>query len=96
MQFNERLVRKLQQNAECAKIMIGATEQLGHAHLSALVRLDEPWPASSITEVRLPTRYIFILIGSTEEERVLQEIGRAMATILNDEVVNIYGSIIEI
>ena len=68
--------------------MTGAISEFETGRLCAFVRLAVPWAGSRLTEVRLPTRFIFILLGPPNDDRQLQEIGRSMATILNDEVLS--------
>ncbi len=65
--------------------MIGTYPGLKVERLSALIR-TEGIALEDLNEVRLPTRFLYILLGAISEQTELEEIGRAMSTIMNDEV----------
>lgn len=71
--------------AQAANIMVGATE-LVSTPVMAYVRLSEGRMLGNITEVAVPTRFIFILLCPKDKEKQGHEIGRAIATLMCDEV----------
>ena len=58
--------------------------------LSAFIRLSEACPLGDLTEVPVATRFLYILLGPAGPDHVnvarYHEIGRAVATIMSDEV----------
>lgn len=65
--------------------MVGEVEELKNRRLCAFVRLNEAKDVGKITEVSLPTRFIFILLVPTDDISVGLEIGRCIGTLLTDE-----------
>lgn len=55
-------------------------------HASALIRLKSPALLGDLTEVPVPTRFLFILLGPTGHGAQFREIGRAIATLMSDEI----------
>jgi solute carrier family 4 (anion exchanger), member 2 len=50
----------------------------------AFVRLAEGIPISNFTEVCIPVRFIFVLLGPKEIELDYHEIGRSIATLMSN------------
>ena len=42
---------------------------------------------ADLTEVPVPTRFLFILLGPTGNQSQYHEIGRSIATLMSDEVI---------
>ncbi|XP_058802659.1 electroneutral sodium bicarbonate exchanger 1 isoform X2 [Phymastichus coffea] len=82
---NTHFMRKIPPGAEASNILVGEVDFLEKT-LSAFVRLSQPGIMSDLTEVPVPTRFIFILLGPTGGIASFHEIGRAMATLMSDEV----------
>jgi mannitol/fructose-specific phosphotransferase system IIA component (Ntr-type) len=55
------------------------------------VRLQKPTELNGMLEVKLPSRFIVLLLGPEESERHLLQIGRTMATILTDDICREYA-----
>ncbi|XP_071744280.1 electroneutral sodium bicarbonate exchanger 1 isoform X33 [Lepeophtheirus salmonis] len=90
--MNSHFMKKIPKDAETSNILIGELNIL-EKPLSAFIRLNEATVLGDLTEVPVPTRFIFILLGpdvSSGENKVnvtrYREIGRAMATVMSDEV----------
>ncbi|GFO47320.1 Anion exchange protein, partial [Plakobranchus ocellatus] len=78
-------MRKIPAGAEAANIMVGELDCLTY-QVVALVRLCEGRNIGDITEVPIPTRFLFILLGPPGSQGKNVEIGRSMSTIMVDEV----------
>ena len=59
--------------------------------IMAFIRLNEPAILGDMTEVELPTRFLFVLVGPPEKHSIweYEEVGRAAASLLTDKVFSI-------
>uniref|UniRef100_A0A8C9EYI3 Anion exchange protein n=1 Tax=Pavo cristatus TaxID=9049 RepID=A0A8C9EYI3_PAVCR len=80
-----RFKKKLLPGAEVASIMVGEVDFLKKP-FPVFIRLREAVTLGSLTEVTLPSRFLFILLGPHAKAKAYHEIGRAMATLLTDEL----------
>lgn len=78
-------MRKIPAGAEASNILVGEVDFLDKT-LSAFIRLSQAGIMGDLTEVPVPTRFIFVLLGPTGGITGFHEIGRAMATLMSDEV----------
>lgn len=78
-------MRKIPDGAVVANVMVGELDSLKY-QVAAFIRLSEARPLGEITEVPLPTRFLFLLLGPPGSKDKVVEIGRAMATMMVDEV----------
>ena len=84
---NAHFRKKLPRDAEAANILVGVVDFLD-SPLCALVRLKDSVDLGDLTEVSLPTRFLFILLGPESAVQSYHEIGRSMASSLADEVLH--------
>ncbi|XP_029034026.1 electroneutral sodium bicarbonate exchanger 1 isoform X10 [Osmia bicornis bicornis] len=82
---NIHFMRKIPAGAEASNILVGEVDFLDKT-LSAFIRLSQAGIMGDLTEVPVPTRFIFVLLGPTGGISGFHEIGRAMATLMSDEV----------
>ncbi|XP_068084694.1 electroneutral sodium bicarbonate exchanger 1 isoform X3 [Anabrus simplex] len=82
---NVHFMRKIPAGAEASNILVGEVDFL-EKPLSAFIRLSQATFLGDLTEVPVPTRFIFILLGPNGGLTGFHEIGRAMATLMSDEV----------
>ncbi|XP_015432862.1 PREDICTED: electroneutral sodium bicarbonate exchanger 1 [Dufourea novaeangliae] len=82
---NTHFMRKIPAGAEASNILVGEVDFLDKT-LSAFIRLSQAAMMGDLTEVPVPTRFIFVLLGPTGGISGFHEIGRAMATLMSDEV----------
>ncbi|XP_011500555.1 PREDICTED: electroneutral sodium bicarbonate exchanger 1 [Ceratosolen solmsi marchali] len=82
---NTHFMRKIPAGAEASNILVGEVDFLDKT-LSAFIRLSQASIMGDLTEVPVPTRFIFILLGPAGGISNFHEIGRAMATLMSDEV----------
>lgn len=78
-------MKKIPPNAEATNVLVGAVDYL-QSPVYAFVRLAKGVPLGDLTEVPLPTRFLFILLGPCNEHLRYHEIGRAISTLMSDEV----------
>ena len=57
-----------------------------HRHICAFIRLKKAHQLGDLTEVPVPSRFIFLLLGPTGHGQQYKEIGRAISTLMADEV----------
>lgn len=83
--YNEHFAKKIAPGTQAANILVGETE-LVNIPIVAYVRLKEGQNLGSITEVAVPTRFIFLMLGPNGSRKKCHEIGRAIATLMCDEI----------
>ncbi|KAM8974553.1 anion exchange protein 4 [Pelodytes ibericus] len=84
-QLENKFRKKIPKGTEAANILVGELDILEKPFV-AFVRLKEPVVLGSLTEVALPSRFVFILLGPRKKSKAYHEIGRAIATLLTDEL----------
>ncbi|NWW08590.1 S4A4 protein, partial [Oreocharis arfaki] len=83
-QLRNRFKKKLLPGAEAAHVAVGEVEFL-EKPFAAFIRLRCAVSLGSLAEVSLPSRFLFILLGPPKV-KAYHEVGRAMATLLTDEL----------
>ncbi|CAF2937828.1 unnamed protein product [Rotaria sp. Silwood2] len=78
--YKSDVMRCIPDNAECAEVLIGSMRNLSRP-IMAFVRLSQGQLIDNMTEVPLPVRFLFLLIGPTMDEYL--EIGRALSTLFS-------------
>ncbi|GJQ69860.1 hypothetical protein Trydic_g22408 [Trypoxylus dichotomus] len=84
-QHNLQFMRKIPPGAEASNILVGEVDFLDKT-ISAFVRLNKATIVGDLTEVPVPTRFLFLLLGPVGTNLGYHEIGRAMATLMSDEI----------
>ncbi|KAJ1372547.1 hypothetical protein KIN20_034726 [Parelaphostrongylus tenuis] len=82
---NTHFLKKLPPGVEASNVLIGEVDFL-QRHICAFVRLKKANVLGDLTEVAVPTRFIFLLLGPTGHGPQYKEIGRAIATLMADEI----------
>ena len=75
---------RIPEGAEATTVLVGTLDELQYPVL-AFVRLAKGCPLN-ITEVSIPVRFMFVLLGPSSEEESYYEIGRSVATLMSDQV----------
>ncbi|NWT02687.1 S4A4 protein, partial [Mionectes macconnelli] len=83
-QLRNRFRKKVPPGAEAAHVAVGEVEFL-EKPFTTFIRLRHGVSLGSLAEVALPSRFLFILLGPPKV-KAYQEVGRAMATLLMDEL----------
>lgn len=78
-------MRKVPPDSQACNVLVGEVPCLKY-QISAFVRLSEARNIGDITEVPIPTRFVFILLGPSGSEDKCIEIGRSISTVMVDEV----------
>ncbi|XP_069504877.1 sodium bicarbonate cotransporter 3 isoform X2 [Ambystoma mexicanum] len=78
-------MKKIPLGAEASNVLVGEVESLERP-IIAFVRLSPAVLLSGLTEVPVPTRFLFILLGPHGKALQYHEIGRSIATLMTDEV----------
>ncbi|XP_062543565.1 anion exchange protein 2 isoform X2 [Armigeres subalbatus] len=80
----ESILKRIPEGAEATTVLVGSVEFLEQPTI-AFVRLAEGIPMPSITEVPIPVRFLFILLGPKTAELDYHEVGRSIATLMSNE-----------
>lgn len=78
-------MRKIPPGAEASNVLVGEVDFLDRP-IIAFVRLSPAVLLSGLTEVPIPTRFLFVLLGPTGKAAQYHEIGRSIATLMTDEI----------
>uniref|UniRef100_A0A8B9G4H6 Solute carrier family 4 member 7 n=1 Tax=Amazona collaria TaxID=241587 RepID=A0A8B9G4H6_9PSIT len=78
-------MRKIPAGAEASNVLVGEVDFLERP-IIAFVRLSPAVLLSGLTEVPVPTRFLFLLLGPAGKAPQYHEIGRSIATLMTDDV----------
>lgn len=84
-QYNEHFLKKIPAGAEATNVLVGEVDSLTH-EVMAFVRLQKAVMLPDLTEVAVPTRFIFALLGPPGNQQKYHEIGRSIGTLMSDEI----------
>ncbi|XP_025024240.1 anion exchange protein 4 [Python bivittatus] len=84
-QLKNQFKKKIPTGTEVANVLVGEVSFLEKPFI-AFVRLQNSVLLGSLTEVAFPSRFLFILLGPRARMKAYHEIGRAVATLLTDEL----------
>ncbi len=80
-------MRKIPGGSEAANILIGQVDFLDEP-VMAFARLSKASILADLTEVAIPTRFLFLILGPPQSSSIweYEEMGRAMAALFTDRV----------
>ncbi|XP_030054134.1 electroneutral sodium bicarbonate exchanger 1 isoform X2 [Microcaecilia unicolor] len=78
-------MKKIPTGAEASNVLVGELDFLVRP-IVAFLRLSPAVLLTGLTEVPIPTRFLFVLLGPVGKAQQYHEIGRSMATIMTDEI----------
>ncbi|KAJ3609165.1 hypothetical protein NHX12_023689, partial [Muraenolepis orangiensis] len=78
-------MKKIPPGAEASNVLVGEVDFL-EKPIIAFVRLSPAVLITGLTEVPVPTRFLFLLLGPHGKGPRYHEIGRSMATLMTDEI----------
>ncbi|XP_018315029.1 band 3 anion transport protein isoform X2 [Mycetomoellerius zeteki] len=78
---NDYILKRIPAGAEATVVLVGAVDFLDQPTI-AFVRLAEGVLMPSITEVTIPVRFMFILLGPRNADLDYHEIGRSISTLM--------------
>ncbi|XP_053386313.1 electrogenic sodium bicarbonate cotransporter 1-like isoform X3 [Mercenaria mercenaria] len=83
--LNSHFMKKIPPGSEAANVLCGEVDFLNHM-VSAFIRLKTSSVMGDLTEVPVPTKFMFLLLGPVGNQSRYHEIGRSIATLMTDEV----------
>ncbi|XP_034029609.1 sodium bicarbonate cotransporter 3-like isoform X2 [Thalassophryne amazonica] len=78
-------MKKIPPGAETSNVLVGEVDFLQRP-IIAFVRLSPAVLLTGLTEVPVPTRFLFLLLGPFGKGPQYHEIGRSIATLMTDEI----------
>ncbi|KAL0621595.1 Electrogenic sodium bicarbonate cotransporter 4 [Plecturocebus cupreus] len=78
-------MKKIPKDSEASNVLVGEVDFLDQPFI-AFVRLIQSAMLGGVTEVPVPTRFLFILLGPSGRAKSYNEIGRAIATLMVDDL----------
>uniref|UniRef100_A0A3B3QFX9 Anion exchange protein n=1 Tax=Paramormyrops kingsleyae TaxID=1676925 RepID=A0A3B3QFX9_9TELE len=78
-------MRKIPPGAEASNVLVGEVDFLERP-IIAFIRLAPAILLTGLTEVPVPTRFLFLLLGPFGKGSQYHEIGRSIATLMTDEI----------
>ncbi len=76
---------RVPEGAEATSVLVGTLHDL-HQPTMAFVRLAKGCHLGNLTEVSIPVRFLFVLLGPETTKTTYFEIGRSVATLMSDKV----------
>lgn len=83
--FDANFMKKIPPGAEASNVLVGELDFLKKP-VTAFVRLENAHVLGDLTEVPVPTRFIFVMLGPPGTPGRYHEVGRAIGTLMSDEV----------
>lgn len=80
---NESIMKRIPEDAEATTVLVGSVGFLEQPTI-AFVRLAQGIFMPSITEVRIPVRFMFILLGPSDADLDYHEVGRSISTLMSN------------
>ncbi|XP_058869695.1 electrogenic sodium bicarbonate cotransporter 4-like isoform X5 [Acipenser ruthenus] len=84
-QLKNKFMKKIPRDAEASNVLVGEVDFLDKPFV-AFVRLAQATTLGGLTEVPVPTRFLFVLLGPQGKGKSYNEIGRAIATLMVDDL----------
>ncbi|XP_049439353.1 sodium bicarbonate cotransporter 3-like isoform X2 [Epinephelus fuscoguttatus] len=78
-------MKKIPPGAEASNVLVGEVDFLERP-IIAFIRLSPAMLLTGLTEVPVPTRFLFLLLGPFGKGAQYHEIGRSIATLMTDEI----------
>ncbi|XP_041104243.1 sodium bicarbonate cotransporter 3-like isoform X11 [Polyodon spathula] len=78
-------MKKIPPGAEASNVLVGEVDFLERP-IIAFIRLSPAVLLNGLTEVPVPTRFLFLLLGPSGKGSQYHEIGRSIATLMTDEI----------
>ncbi|XP_045178660.2 anion exchange protein 2-like isoform X2 [Mercenaria mercenaria] len=78
------LMKRMSRDAEACTVLVGCVDYLEKPAM-AFVRLAEKQVLDNLTEVPLPVRFVFILLGPENSSMDYHEVGRSISTLMSNQ-----------
>ncbi len=76
---------KIPENAQATTVLVGAHDDLS-CIISAFIRLASGCDLGNFAEVRIPVRFMFVLLGPGDDTMDYHEVGRSISTLMSDKI----------
>ena len=76
---------RIPEGAEATNVLVGTLDELKQPVL-AFVRLAKGCHLEQMTEVSIPVRFLFVLLGPSNNGESYHQMGRSIATLMSDQV----------
>ena len=83
--MNEHFAKKLAPGCEASATLVAGVDFLVRP-VSVFLRLSNDVMFDNLIEVAIPTRFVFVLLGPSNRAKEFREIGRAMSTVMSDDI----------
>lgn len=83
--MQETIMRRIPKGAEATTVLVGCVDYLSKPAV-AFVRLAEGQILDNLTEVPLPVRFLFLLLGPENSGMDYHEVGRSISTLMSNQV----------
>ncbi|CAG9781744.1 unnamed protein product [Diatraea saccharalis] len=80
---NDPILKRIPEDAEATTVLVGSVGFLEQPTI-AFIRLAQGILMPSITEVPIPVRFMFILLGPRDADLDYHEVGRSISTLMNN------------
>ena len=80
---------RIPEGAEATNVLVGTLDELEQPVL-AFVRLAKGCHLEQMTEVSIPVRFLFILLGPNDNGELYHQMGRSIATLMSDQVTMLF------
>uniref|UniRef100_A0A671LZJ2 Anion exchange protein n=1 Tax=Sinocyclocheilus anshuiensis TaxID=1608454 RepID=A0A671LZJ2_9TELE len=85
LKVDMNFMKKIPPGAEASNVLVGEVDFL-ECPIIAFIRLSPAVLLTGLTEVPVPTRFLFLLLGPFGKGGQYHEIGRSIATLMTDEI----------
>lgn len=82
--MQETIMRRIPKGAEATTVLVGCVDYLSKPAV-AFVRLAEGQILDNLTEVPLPVRFLFLLLGPENSGMDYHEVGRSISTLMSNQ-----------
>lgn len=80
-----KIKEKIPENAQATTVLVGAHSGLSCV-ISAFVRLAGGCDLDNFAEVKIPVRFMFVLLGPEDDKVDYHEVGRSFSTLMSDKI----------
>ena len=80
-----KIKEKIPENAQATTVLVGAHSGLSCV-ISAFVRLAGGCDLDNFAEVKIPVRFMFVLLGPEDDKVEYHEVGRSFSTLMSDKI----------
>ena len=80
-----KIKEKIPENAQATTVLVGCHSGLSCV-ISAFVRLAGGCDLDNFAEVKIPVRFMFVLLGPEDDKVDYHQVGRSFSTLMSDKI----------